>query len=174
MSLFEFNSSEIPAAASVILSFIRENLILSAALFISYMLFYFYSFINNRSVDSEIYEIDLISSAISSIMVSLLLVGLDENNKGFSLSGLDFSSQKTIIALGLFTFAVLLIIFAFTKILPKILVIIMGNNEIDLFINFVAVLMTNEKIAITGTLLAVIGIPLMALFIVQRIRRMMR
>jgi len=174
MNIFEFNTSEIPEAISAIIGFIKDNAILSAALFVSYLLFYLYSFINNRSVDSEVYEIDLISSAISSIMVSLLLIGLDENNKGFAISGLDFSSQKTITALYLFIFAVILIIFAFTKILPKFLVIILGNNELDLFINFVAVLMTDERIVLTGTLLAVIGIPLAALFIVQRIRRAVR
>src|SRR3989338_9726483 len=174
MAIFEFNLSEIPEAVSILTDFIIENPILCAALFISYLLFYLYSFINNRSVDSEVYEIDLISSAISSIMVALLLIGLDENNKGFAISGLDFSSQKTITALYLFIFAVILIIFAFTKILPKFLVIILGNNELDLFINFVAVLMTDERIVLTGTLLAVIGIPLAALFIVQRIRRAVR
>src|SRR3989338_537612 len=174
MNIFEFNTSEIPEAISAIIGFIKDNAILSAALFVSYLLFYLYSFINNRSVDSEVYEIDLISSAISSIMVALLLIGLDENNKGFTISNLDFSSQKTMTALYLFIFAVLLIIFAFTKILPKYLVIFLGNNEIDLFINFVAVLMTDDRITITGTLLAVIGIPLATLFIVQRIRRAMR
>ena len=40
MNIFEFNTSEIPEAISAIIGFIKDNAILSAALFVSYLLFY--------------------------------------------------------------------------------------------------------------------------------------
>ena len=104
MTLLQFNPAEVPAAISAILGFVRENPILSGVLFFSYALFYLYTFINNTAVDSEIYEIDLLSSGISSAMVALLLVGLDETSKGFSLTNIDMSLQTTKIAVFLFIF----------------------------------------------------------------------
>jgi len=171
MTLLQFNPAEVPAAISTILDFVKENPILSGVLFFSYALFYLYTFINNTAVDSEVYEIDLLSSGISSAMVALLLVGLDETSKGFSLTNIDMNLQTTKIAVFLFIFAMVLIIFAFVRILPKFFVVLLGNNEVDLFINLVAVLMTDPEIVITGTLLGIIIIPLAVLFVIQRIRR---
>lgn len=173
MSILQFSASEIPAAISAITDFISDNPILSGALFISYTLFYLYAFINNKAVDSDVYEVDLLSNGVSSVMVALLLIGLDESSKGFSFASLDFNSPRTKIAVFLFGYALITLFFAFTKILPKFLVVIFGNSELDLFINFTAVLMIEPKIAITGTLLAVMGIPLLVLLTIQRLRRMM-
>ena len=128
---------------------------------------------NNKAVDSDVYEVDLLSNGVSSVMVALLLIGLDESSKGFSFASLDFNSPRTKIAVFLLIYALVFLFLAFTKILPKFLVVIFGNSELDLFVNFVAVLMIEPKIAITGTLLAVIGIPLLVLLIIQRLRRMM-
>ena len=172
MSIFQFSFSEIPEAVSIIIGFINDNLILSGVLFISYTLFYLYGIINNKSVDSDVYEIDLLGNGVSSIMVALLLVGLDESSKGFSFASLDISSPTTKAAIFLSGYAILLLLFAFTKMLPKFLVVIFGNGELDLFINFVAVLMIEPGIAITGTLLAVIGVPLLILLIIERLRRL--
>lgn len=54
----------------------------------------------------------------------------------------------------------------------KFLVVVFGNSELDLFINFIAVLMIEPGIEITGTLLAVIGAPLLILLIIERLRRL--
>ena len=172
MSIFQFSFSEVPAAISTITGFIKDNLILSVVLFFSYALFYLYSIIHNKSADSDIYEIDLLGNGVSSMMVALLLVGLDESSKGFSFASLDISSPTTKAAIFLSGYAILLLLFAFTKMLPKFLVVIFGNGELDLFINFVAVLMIEPGIAITGTLLAVIGVPLLILLIIERLRRL--
>jgi len=174
MSIFKVDIQQVPNAVSVIAGFIKDNSILCAVLFISYALFYLYSFIHNKSVDSEVYEGDLLGNSISSIMVALMLIGLSETSKGFSFTSLNFSSPQTKIAIFLVIYAIILLFFAFTKILPGFLVVILGNNELDLFINFVAILMIEPKIIITGTLLAVIGVPLFILLIIQRIRRLMR
>jgi len=174
MSIFQFSFSEIPEAVSIIIGFINDNLILSGVLFISYTLFYLYGIINNKSVDSDVYEIDLLGNGVSSIMVAFLLVGLDESSKGFSFASLDISSPTTKAAIFLAGYAILLLLFAFTKMLPKFLVVVFGNSELDLFINFIAVLMIEPGIAITGTLLAVIGVPLLILLIIERLRRLAR
>ena len=174
MSIFQFSFSEVPAAISTITGFIKDNPLLSGALFISYALFYLYSFINNKSVDSDVYEIDLLGNGVSSIMVALLLIGLDESSKGFSFASLDFSSPTTKAAAFLGGYALLLLLFAFTKMLPKFLVVVFGNSELDLFINLIAVLMIEPGVAITGTLLAVIGAPLLILLIIGRLRRLAR
>src|SRR3989338_4512892 len=174
MSIFQFSFSEVPAAISAIIGFIKDNLILSVVLFVSYALFYLYGIINNKSVDSDVYEIDLLGNGVSSIMVALLLVGLDESSKGFSFASLNFSSPTTKAAIFLAGYAILLLLFAFTKMLPKFLVVVFGNSELDLFINFIAVLMIEPGIAITGTLLAVIGVPLLILLIIERLRRLAR
>jgi hypothetical protein len=164
----------VPAAFSVIVNFIKENPIMSVFLFAYYFLIYIYQFINNHAVDSDIYEMDLLSSGISSIMVAMLLIGLDESSKGFDISGLfAFNTMTTKVALILLIYGLVLIIFAFIKILPHFIVILLGNSELDLFINFVAVLMTQPKAEITGTLLVVIGAPLILMFLIQRVRRMM-
>jgi|GEM_PF-5267395 len=174
MSLFSFSIAGVPAALSVIVNFIKENPIMSVFLFAYYFLIYIYQFINNHAVDSDIYEMDLLSSGISSIMVAMLLIGLDESSKGFDLSKLfAFNTITTKVALILLIYGVILIIFAFIKILPHFIVILLGNSELDLFINFVAVLMTQPKAEITGTLLIVIGAPLILMFLIQRVRRMM-
>ena len=170
MNLLSFNLSEIPATVSVLLEFIKANPILTGALFLSFALFYIYSFVHHRAVDSDVYEIDLISSGVSSVMVALLLIGLDDK---VNIKSLDFSSPTTKVAIFLLIYATILIFFAFSKILPKFLVVILGNNELDLFINFVAVLLIEPSIKLTGTLLLVIGTPLIFLLIAQRIRRMM-
>ncbi len=172
MSIFQFSMSEVPVAVSTITGFIKDNPILSGVMFISYVLFYFYSIINNKSVDSDVYEIDLLGNGVSSIMVAFLLLGLDESSKGFSFASLDFSSPTTKSAILLSGYAILLLLFAFTKMLPKFLVVVFGNSELDLFINLVAVLMIKPGIAITGTLLAVIGVPLLILLIIERLRRL--
>lgn len=172
MSIFQFSMSEVPAAVATITGFIKDNPLLSGALFISYALFYFYSFINNKSVDSDVYEIDLLGNGVSSIMVALLLIGLDESSKGFSFASLDFSSPTTKAAVFLGGYALLLLLFTFTKMLPKFLVVVFGNSELDLFINLIAVLMIEPGVAITGTLLAVIGAPLLVLLIIERLRRL--
>lgn len=174
MSIFAFGMAEVPAALSVIVNYIKENPIMSVFLFAYYFLIYIYQFINNHSVDSDIYEMDLLSSGISSIMVAMLLIGLDESSKGFDIAGLfSFSTITNKVALILLVYGIILIIFAFIKILPHFIVILLGNAELDLFINLVAVLMTQPKAEITGTLLVVIGVPLIVMFVVQRIRRMM-
>ena len=172
MSVFQFSFSEVPAAISIITGFIQDNVILSAALFVSYALFYLYGIINNKAVDSDVYEVDLLGNGVSSAMVALLLIGLDESSKGFSLASLDFNSVRTKVALFLLIYAIVLLIFAFTKMLPKFLVVVFGNGELDLFINFISVLMIEPNIAITGTLLAVIGVPLLILLIIERLRRL--
>ena len=174
MSIFQFSFSEIPEAVSIIIGFINDNLILSVVLFISHALFYLYSIINNKSDDSDVYEIDLLGNGVSSIMVALLLVGLDESSKGFSFASLDFSSSTTKVAIFLSGYAILLILFAFTKMLPKFLVVVFGNGQLDLFVNLVAVLMIEPGVVITGTLLAVIGVPLLILLIIERLRRRVR
>ena len=74
----------------------------------------------------------------------------------------------------LLVYALLLILFAFTKLLPKFLVVLFGNSELDLFINFVAILMADPEIVLTGTIIGVIGIPLLVFLIIQRLRRLMR
>ena len=107
-------------------------------------------------------------------MVAFLLVGLDESSKGFSFASLDISSPTTKAAIFLAGYAILLLLFAFTKMLPKFLVVVFGKREFDLFINFIAVLMIEPGIAITGTLLAVIGVPLLILLIIERLRRLAR
>ena len=174
MSILAFSSAQIPAAFSTIITFIKENPIMSVFLFAYYFLIYIYQFINTHAVDSDIYEMDLLSSGISSIMVSMLLVGLDEAAKGFDIMRLiAFNSMTTKVALVLLIYGVILIIFAFIKVLPHFIVILLGNSELDLFINLVAVLMTQPKAEITGTLLIVIGAPLVVMFVVQRVRRMM-
>jgi|WetSurMetagenome_2_1015567.scaffolds.fasta_scaffold357863_2 hypothetical protein len=168
-----FNPAEIPAALSTLGAFISNNLILCIIILGSYIAFYIYSFIHNNSSDSDVYEIDLLSAGISSLTTALLLVGLDEGSKAFSFANLSFGEPTTKMAIGLAVYAVILIIFAFTKILPRFLVILFGNSELDLFINLVAVMIISPEIVISGTLLLVIAIPLACLFIVQRVRRMM-
>lgn len=49
-----------------------------------------------------------------------------------------------------------------------------NTHKLTLPINFVAVLMIEPSIIITGTLLAVIGVPLLILLVIQRLRRMIR
>ena len=170
---FAFNFSEIPAVISTLTNFIKDNFLLFAIMFVSYFLFYIYTFINNKAVDTDVYEIDLLSNGVSTMMVSFLLIGLDESSKGFNLAALNFGNPTTRIALYLFIYAIVLILFAFIKALPRFLVILLGNSELDLFINVIAVLLSEPKIVITGTLIAVIGAPLVALFVIQRIRRFM-
>lgn len=152
---------------------VKDNLILFIIIITSYFLYYIYSFINNTSHDSEIYEIDLLSSGISSFMTGLLLVGLDESAKTFNPLNLDFGDPTTKVAFFLFVYAIFLIFFAFVKILPRFLVVIFGNSELDMFINIVAILLITPKVVIDGTMLAVIGAPLFVLLIIQRIRRLM-
>ena len=173
MNILQINFAEIPAAVQTVTGFIKENPLLCGIMLISYALYYIYSFIHNKSVDSDIYEIDMVSAAISSIMVSMLLIGLDESSKGFNLMAMDLSSQTTKIAIFLLSYAVILLFFGFTKILPKFLVVLLGNSELDLFINFGAALLTDPDVAITGTLLLVMGAPLAILLVIQRIRRLM-
>ena len=168
-----FDPSKIPETISILFNFIKENPILCSILFLYYVLFYVYSFIHNKSVDSDIYEMDVLSNGISSIMIALLLVGLDETSKGFSFASIDLSSPTTKIALLLFIYGLILVVFAFTKLLPKVLVIILGNSEVDLFINFIAILLVDPNIVITLTMFFVIGAPLLVLLIIQRIRRLM-
>ena len=168
-----FSPAAIPGAISGVLSFIRDNPIMCAFLFTYYAIFYLYSMVHHKSMDSDIYEADVLSNGISSIMTVFLLIGLDENAMGFSLTNLDFSLQTTLIAAFLFVYGGILILCAFTKILPRILVLILGNSELDLFINLVAVLMVDSSFEVTGTTLFVIGVPLAILFLVQRLRRKM-
>lgn len=170
---FAFNPSEMPAAISTLNEFIKDNFLLFAIMLVSYFLFYIYTFINHKAVDTDVYEIDLLSNGISTMMVSFLLIGLDESSKGFNLAALNFSEPTTRIALYLFIYATILTFFAFIKALPRFLVILLGNSELDLFINIIAVVLTEPKIVITGTFIAVIGVPLFALFVIQRIRRIM-
>ena len=171
MSIFQFSLAQVPAAVATITGFIRDNPILCGALFLSYTLFYVYAFIHNKAVDSDVYEVDLLSSGVSSIMVALLLIGIDESSKSLGFS-LDLGSPKGRVAVFLLIYALTMVILAFTKMLPGFLVVIFGNSELDLFVNFVAILMIEPTIAITGTLLAVIGVPLLALLIIQRLRRL--
>lgn len=173
LSLFDFNLAHLPDAYAIIVEFVRENPLLCGALFISYTLIYTYSFINHKAADSEVYEIDLISSGISSIMVALLLIGLDETAKGFNFTNIDLGSANTQVALFLGAYALVLIFFAFTKILPSFLVVLLGNSELDLFINFMAVMMIDPSIVLTGTMVAAVALPLSVLLVIQRLRRMM-
>lgn len=173
LSIFDFSVSALPEAYAIITEFVRENPLLCGALFISYALIYAYSFINHKAADSEVYEIDLISSGISSIMVALLLIGLDETARGFDFTNIDPSSANTRVALFLGAYALVLIFFAFTKILPSFLVVLLGNSELDLFINFIAIMMIEPSIVLTGTMVAAVAMPLTVLLIVQRLRRMM-
>lgn len=173
MSIFSLNFADIPSTLSAIGGFIAKNPILSIILFTSYALYYIYMFIHHKASESDVYEIDLISAGISSMMVGLLLIGLDESSQGLDLSGVDFGSQTTLIAFGLIVYAAILFFCAFTKILPKVLVVILGTSELDIFINFLAMLMTDAEMTITGTTIFVIGVPLLILFVIQRIRRVL-
>jgi hypothetical protein len=164
--------SQVPAAVSAITGFITKNPFLCLILFVSYGLFYLYSFVHNRSADSDVYEIDMISSGVSSILVALMLLGLDESSESIVLK-VSMTDPGNKIALMLLGYAIVLIILAFIKVLPKFIVVILGNSELDLFINLVAALMTDPKVAINTTLLVVIAVPLALLFVVQRVRRMM-
>jgi hypothetical protein len=169
-----FSPAEIPTALATLGNFISNNLILSLIILGSYISFYIYSFIHNTSVDSDVYEIDLLSAGISRLTTALLLVGLDEGAKSFSFATLSFSEPSTKMAIALAAYAFLLIIFAFTKILPRFLVVLLGNSELDLFINLVAVMIISPEVQITGTLLLLLAVPLACLFIVQRIRRLIK
>jgi hypothetical protein len=171
MSLF--SPAEVPAALATLGAFIADNLILCIIILGSYIAFYVYSFIHNTSADSDVYEIDLLSAGISSLTTALLLVGLDEGSKGFSFANLSFSEPSTKMAIGLAAYALFLMLFAFTKMLPRFLVVLLGNSELDLFINLVAVMIISPGVVITGTLLLVLIAPLIFLFLVQRLRRMM-
>jgi len=173
MNLLEFNLADISSVISVLLGFVKENLILFILIFFSYAIFFVYNFLNNKSVDGEIYESDVLGSAVSSIMTALLLVGLDEGTKGLDALKFDLGSTTTKIAIFLLIYGVFLMICAFVKILPKFLVIVFGNSELDMFINLIAIILTDPKIEITGTMLVVLAVPLTVLFAVQRIRRMM-
>lgn len=173
LSLFDFSVAELPKAYAAIVTFVRENPLLCGALFISYALIYTYSFINHKAADSEVYEIDLISSGISSIMVALLLIGLDETARGFDFTNIDLGSAHTKVALFLGVYALILIFFAFTKLLPPFFVVLLGNSELDLFINFIAIMMIDPSIPLTGTMVAAVALPLTVLLVIQRLRRMM-
>jgi hypothetical protein len=173
MSLLSFSMADVPAALSTLGSFIASNLILCIIILGSYIAFYLYSFIHNTSADSDVYEIDLLSAGISSLTTALLLVGLDEGSTAFSFASLSLSEPSTKMALGLAAYAFFLIIFAFTKMLPRFIVVLLGNSELDLFINIVAVMIISPGVVITGTLLLLLLVPLLFLFIVQRLRRMM-
>jgi len=173
MNPLEFSFADIPLAVSSLVQFIKENSVLCGVLFMSYILYYIYLFIHNTSVDSDIYEVDMLSAGISSFMVAMLLVGLNESSHGFSLSSIDISSPTTKIALFLSAYALMLVLLAFLKVLPKFLVVVLGNSELDLFINLNAALLTDPEFALTGTVLFVIGVPLLVLFILQRLRRLM-
>jgi hypothetical protein len=168
-----FSPAEIPVALSTLGAFISSNIILSLIILGSYISFFLYSFIHNTSSDSDVYEIDLLSAGISSFTTALLLIGLDESAKGFSFANLSFNEPSTKMAIGLAVYAVILVVFAFTKILPKFFVVLLGNSELDLFINLVAVMIISPEVKITGTLLLLLAVPLALLFLVQRVRRMM-
>jgi hypothetical protein len=174
MNLLSFNLADISSALAIIGKFIVDNPILCGALFITYIVHYLYSFIFNHAVDTDVYEIDLITAGMSSFMVSLLLLGLDESQKSFNLSEIDFTTATTKVAIFLAIFAFILVILAFIKVLPKFMVVLLGNSEVDLFINLSAVMMTDPEIELTGTILAVIAVPLIILLIILRIRRIMK
>ena len=173
IDLFSFSISAIPSTLAELWNFILGNPILCGILFASYFLHYAYQFINYKAADSEVYEIDLLSSGISTIMIAFLLIGLDESAKVFNFSNIDLGTTTTLVAVVLFIYALLLILFAFVKILPRFLVILLGNSEVDLLINFVAILMIDPEITITGTTLLVIAVPLLTLLLIQRLRRLM-
>ncbi len=164
---------EIAAAISLIITFVKENFILCGFMLISYFVLYFYEFIHTKSQDSDVYEIDIVSSGLSSIMVAFMLVGLDESSKGFDFSHINFSEPTTKMAAFLVAYALMLIVLGFTKILPRLFVIILGNSELDFFINFTAVLMTEKTTQLTPSLILVIAAPLTMLFLSLRIKRMM-
>ncbi|MFH1181982.1 MAG: hypothetical protein V1702_03415, partial [Candidatus Woesearchaeota archaeon] len=153
MSILSFSPAEIPAALSTLGDFIGNNLILCLIIIGSYALFYIYSFLHNTSVDSDVYEIDLLSAGVSSLTTALLLIGLDEGSNSFNFANLGFSEPSTKMAIGLAVYAVFLILFAFTKMLPRFFVVILGNSELDLFINLIAVMIISPEVNITGTLL---------------------
>ncbi|MDP2749777.1 MAG: hypothetical protein Q8O89_03015 [Nanoarchaeota archaeon] len=172
-NLFSFSFSAIPVALGSIGRFIVENTLLCGVLFISYGLMYIYSFINNQSADSEVYEIDLLSSGLSTIMIAMLLIGIDESSKGFNLANFDISEPTTQIALFLLVYAFVMIALAFIKVLPQFLVVVFGNSELDFFINFTAILLTDTSVAVNGTMLVLIAVPLLTMLVVQRLRRAM-
>jgi hypothetical protein len=166
------SGAEVGAVFSTLGILVSNNIILFIMMFISYFIFYFYEFVHCTSTDSDIYEIDLVSSGVSSVTVALMLIGLDESSKGFSFANIDIHSQTTIVALCLVAYGFLLIFFGFTKILPRLLVIFLGNSELDFFINILAVLLA-ERIVVTTTMIFVILVPLALLFLSLRFRRMM-
>jgi len=166
-----FSPAEIPNAIATFKAVIIDNPLPSILLFGSYILYYVYLFINHKAADSEIYEIDLLSAGISSFMIGLLLLGVSEESKTLSLSSFNFSSGTSVYALMLMGYALLLILFAFVKILPRVVVILLGNSELDFFINFMAIMLTQQGVAITGTLMVLVAVPLIILLIIQRVRR---
>jgi hypothetical protein len=168
-----FSFAEIPGAIQTIVTFVGSNVILCSIILFSYVLFYVYQFIHSSGVDSDVYEIDLLSAGVSSLTTAFLLVGLDESSNSFTFTNLNLSEPSTMMAIGLSIYSLVLILFAFTKILPKFLVVMLGNSELDLFINLVAVMIISPGVKITPTLLAVIGVPLVILLIIQRVKRMM-
>ena len=170
---FTFDPGLIGTEISKLMGFFSANIILTLMLFVSYILFYIYSFINNKSADSEVYEMDLVSSGLSSILVVLFLVGLDESSRGFDFSQLNWSSMLIKISIILFVYGIFLILAGFLKFLPRFLVVLFGNSELDLLINLIAILLTEETFAITLMTLLIITAPLLALFIIQRLRRLM-
>ena len=105
----------INAELALLAAFVKENLILTILMVFSYVLFYIYSFIHNTSTDSEIYEIDVVSSGVSSILTVCYLIGLDDSTKGFDLSSLDFSSNLIRISGLLLIYGLLLVIIGFGK-----------------------------------------------------------
>jgi len=166
-----FSPPEVSLALNTLFNFFKENIILTVFIFSSYILFYLYSFIHSKGVDSDIYEMDVLSSGVSSAMTALLLLGLDESSKKFALTSLNFSDPTSRMAILLLAYAIMLIFFAFMKALPRLLVILFGNSELDLLINLLAVLSIDSKVHITGTLVGIIAIPLFVLLILQRAKR---
>ncbi len=137
-----------------------------------WFIFELYYFVS--SSDSDIKESDLLENSISSIYVAIMISPIVTDAGKFSFESFTNPSPRTILSIALFAYAGLLMLFAFTKMLPMFLVHILGGASIDTFFTMLALIWVDGSMPLDLATISVIIIPILIMHILKLFRRLSR
>ena len=132
-------------------------------------LFELYYIVSND--DNDVREVDVLDNGISSIYVAIMISPVIA--RGGELVAADFFSPtpRTLLSIGLFAYALFLILAAFFKFMPLAVVHFLGGASIDTFFTLIGLVYVNSEIPLDAPLITVILIPIGTTFIIKMLRR---
>ncbi len=124
------------------------------------------------SSENDIKESDILGNGVSSVYTAIMISPLVYGGGDFSLSAFADPSPRTLLSIGLFVYSGFMIVAAFTKILPKFIVDILGGASLDTFLTVLALFYVDAIVPVDFPLIVAMLIPVIILQVLKFIRGM--